>query len=331
MAVHVGEAPRRPRHRAEPVGQRVDVVDAELHDRAAGVALALRSPGLRLEGARERHVRLGQDHVPKRLVVEQLLHAAGGAEPAERVADHQRDPGLPARAPHPLASRDAVRDRLLDEHMAATLSARERLLLVHVVGRHQQHAIDAGMPDRLLEIRSWLAAEALGELAAPLLVPAETSQELEPCALRSVRQARRPHACPDDRNAAHPSCSRSQSAATGRVLYGTFAQPWFPSSCSRNVPFGASLAARSVCSHGIRRSSLPVIARYGCWMRSATPSRSSSAAFARPSSSSLANDFATKVSRVCGGAPSQMSLNLYGPLSPTPAFTRGSNASTRGA
>ena len=66
-------------------------------------------------------------------------------------------------------------------------------------------------------------------------------------------------------------------------------------------------------------------------MRSATPFRSSSAALARPSSSSFANDFATNVSRVCGGTSSQMSLNLYGPLRPTPALTRGSNASTRGA
>ena len=143
------------------------MVDPELHDRPAGIASRWARHALGLERPGQRHVRLGQDHAPERALVEQLLDAAGGPEPAERVADHQRHAGVRARAPHPLARLDGVRDRLLHEHVATALGARERLLLVHVVRRHEQHALDIRMLDRVLEARRRLAAEALGELAAP--------------------------------------------------------------------------------------------------------------------------------------------------------------------
>ena len=88
-------------------------------------------------------------------------------EPAERVADHQRHAAASHASPHPLAGLERVRDRLLDEDVPPALGARERLLLVHVVGRGEHHALHARMLDRLLEARRRLAAEALGELAAP--------------------------------------------------------------------------------------------------------------------------------------------------------------------
>ena len=75
-------------------------------------------------------------------------------------------------------------------------------------------------------------------------------------------EPRRPHPRADHRHP-HASCSRSQSATSGRALYGTFAHTWLPSSNSTNSPRGAASAARLVCSHGIRRSSLPVTNRAG--------------------------------------------------------------------
>jgi hypothetical protein len=206
------------------------VVNPELHDRAARVALAVSAPCLRPEGAGQRHVRLGEHDAPERAGVDQLPHASRGPEPAERVAHHERDAGPLARAPHPLACLDAVRDRLLHQNVAAALRARQRLLLVHVVGRHEHDPFDVRVLDRLLEALRRCAAEALGELRAPRLVAAEAGDELEAGALGGSSQAGRPHARPDHGDPGHPSCSRSQSAATGRVLYGTLAQPWFPSS-----------------------------------------------------------------------------------------------------
>jgi hypothetical protein len=134
------------------------------------------------------------------------------------VAHHQRHGRVRTRAAHPLGRGEAVRDRLLDEHVPAVLGARERLLLVDVVRRDEQDALDLRVSDRGLQARGRLAAEAFRELAPPRLVTAEAGDELQLGARRRLREPRRPHARPDDGDSAHPSCSRSQSAATGRVL-----------------------------------------------------------------------------------------------------------------
>ena len=261
-------------HRTEPVGQRVDVVYPQLHDRAAGIALAVRSPCLRLEGARQRHVRLGQDHPPERAVVEQLLDAARRAEPAERMADHQRHAGVRA-----LARRIRSPAAVLSEIGFSTKTWRPRSAHASACSSCTSLGVASSTPSTQgraiasLEVRGGLAAEVLGELA-PLLFSSllKHVDELEPGALRSVGEARRPHARADDRDASHPSWLAKPVRRHRPCLVRDVRATVVPILMQQERPRSAPPSPpRSVCSQGMRRSSLPVIARYGCRMRSATP------------------------------------------------------------
>ena len=126
-------------------------------------------------------------------------------------------------------------------------------------------------------------------------------------------------------------CARSQSATSGRVMYGMFAHTWLPSSRTTNSPRGAASACLSVDSHGISRSRRPVTNSAGASSCSRTPSRSSFSARCRASSSSLAPDLCANVSRVSSGSDSHSAPKLNAPLIPATALIRFSNVAARGA
>ena len=114
----------------------------------------------------------------------------------------------------------------------------------------------------------------------------------------------------------------SQSAVSGRYLYGMLLQTWLPSSNMTNSAFGAVSAIFFVCSHGISRSSLPVTTSSGWSISGAASLRSSSEALARVSSRSAAPVWCMTVSRVGPGIVSQQSPKLNGPPMPTAALMR---------
>ena len=136
---------------------------------------------------------------------------------------------------------------------------------------------------------------------------------------------------PTDERDPHASCSRSQSATSGRALYGTFAHTWLPSSNSTNSPLrrrvGGPLGLLprdqpvELAGHEQRR--LVELLDHAVEVEAL--------ARLRPSSSSAACDLRTKVSRVSGGRWSQIAPKSNGPLIPATARIRGSNAAARGA
>src|SRR4051812_2482806 len=324
---------------AEPGGERVDVVDAELHERAAGVALASRAPLLRRQDAGQRERRLCEDDLPERSIRDQLRDPPSRAEPPERVADHQRHARLGARGRHPFGVLDRVGDRLLDEHAQAALGARERDLRVRVVRREDQRRLDLRVLERDAQRRRGAAARALGERAAAIRVAAVARDEPQAGALGRRRDLTRPHPRADQGDADRPPVggahARSryaiQSPTSGRYLYGTLLQTWLPSSNSTHSPSGASSAIRFVSSNGISRSWRPVTTRHGWEIRSATPSSESAAARSRASSGDEDPVWCSIVSRVSDGRLSQFAAKSYGPLMPATARIRGSNAAARGA
>src|SRR5438309_10763172 len=120
-------------------------------------------------------------------------------------------------------------------------------------------SVDTGIPKEEERIEIVLVHQGVGESAASLR-------------LRAGEAA--PHQL---------SCSRSQSATSGRYLQGTSLQTWLPFSSRTKVAFGAASAILFDSRQFTRRSSLPATISSGCSMRSATPLRSSSDAFARAS------------------------------------------------
>ena len=221
--------------RAEQVRERVDVVDAELHERPAGVARALRAPGGRRQLAGQREAGLGEhDGAELALSTSSLARRAAPSRrkawptisttPASR---RRRGSARPPRRCRRSASR---RTR------AAPRAARgDRVLGVDVVGRGDEHAV--GVLDRLDAARARARSQAAASRGAHM--PAPISATLKRAA---------------------PAASRRPAAAP---CTGTFAHTWLPSSNSTNSPCGAASAARLVSSHGIRRSSLPVTNRAG--------------------------------------------------------------------
>jgi hypothetical protein len=102
--------------------------------------------------------------------------------------DHQHDAGLDAGVADPLGRLHGVGDRLLYEHVPPGGGGLDRVLGVGVVGRGDQHA---------------LCVVAL--------------DQFEPRATTRGGESRRPHAGADQRDL-QASCSRSQSATSGRAL-----------------------------------------------------------------------------------------------------------------
>jgi hypothetical protein len=197
----VGEAAGRPPDRAEPRRERVDVVDAELHERPTRVALAVSAPRVLGQRPGQRERRLGEHDAPERAGVEQLAHPPRGAEAAERVADRQRHAGARALVAHALGGLDGVGDRLLDEDVAAALRRRDRLLGVHVVGSDEQDALHVRVLDRRLQGGCGLAAVLRREGTAAFLVTGEAGDDAQAGAVGRRRHAGAPHADADERHA----------------------------------------------------------------------------------------------------------------------------------